>query len=364
MTESRPLFARFPALSALPIRAFAALPTPVTQIQVEGHRLWVKRDDLSHSTYGGNKVRKLEFLLGEALATGCNAVATMGGIGTNHGLATAIFAREAGLACHLALFPQPVTDHVRLSLRLYHAHQARLHHFGSFPAAALFLAGKALTSRTGPRKEKVAVFGPGGSSPLGTLGFVNAGLELKEQIAQGLLPEPRRIYCALGSNGTLAGLTLGIRLAGLKCQVIGVRVTPLMGANARLVAALANRCLAVLKAHGAAGALAPLKAREVGIDHRFYGGTYGLPTAAGLEAAALAAEAGLRLEPTYTAKAFAAALADLRSQRGGPVLFWNTFSSADLSPLARTVDPTSLPKPFHRYLVSVEGLESGNGQAL
>ncbi len=350
MTVPRPLLAQFPALSALPIRAFANLPTPVSQIRVGGHSVWIKRDDLSHPAYGGNKVRKLEFLLGDALAMGCDTVATMGGIGTNHGLATAIFAKEAGLACHLALFPQPVTDHVRQSLRLYHAHQARLHHFGSFPAAALFLASKALASKAELVDERVAVFGPGGSSPLGTLGFVNAALELGEQIATGLLPEPRRIYCALGSNGTLAGLTLGVRLAGLKSQVVGVRVTPLIGANAALVAALANRCLTRLKGHGAAITIPPLRGRDIAIEHGCYGGTYGLPTAAGQEALALAGEAGVRLEPTYTAKAFAAVMANLRSMQPGPVLFWNTFSSADLAATASTVDPTALPKAFQRYL--------------
>jgi D-cysteine desulfhydrase len=315
-----------------------------------GLKLWVKRDDLSHPTYGGNKTRKLEFLVGEAVRRGCNAVATMGGIGTNHGLATAIFARDAGLKCHLALFPQPVTGHVLQSLKLYHAYGAELHLFGSFPRAAMFLAARAAASETGQSDERLMVFGPGGSSPLGTLGFVNAALELAEQIRAGELPEPARIYCPLGSNGTLAGLTLGVRLAGLRSQVVGVRVTPLVGANSLFVAGLANRTLRLLQRRGAAQDVSRLSPGDITIDHSYYGGTYGLPTADGEEAMTVAANAGIGLEPTYTAKTFAAVLADLLDpSKEGPVLYWNTFSSADLSELAETVAAEDLPPEFHRF---------------
>ncbi len=349
--DYRPLFATSKGMVELPIRTFAHLPTQVEEVALEGGlKCWIKRDDRSHPTYGGNKVRKLEFLMGEALRRECSAVATMGGIGTNHGLATAIFAEAAGLKCHLALFPQPVTEHVLQSLKLYHAHGARLHLFGSFPRAAMFLAARAAASRTGQSDELLMVFGPGGSSPLGTLGFVNAALELAEQVKAGELPEPARIYCPLGSNGTLAGLTLGVRLAGLRSQVVGIRVTPLVGANSFFVAGLANKTLALLRRRGAAQDTDRLTQSDITIDHSFYGGTYGMPTPEGEEALATAANAGITLEPTYTAKTFAALLADLRNpSQEGPVLYWNTFSSADLSDLVDTVSPTALPPEFHPF---------------
>jgi D-cysteine desulfhydrase len=354
-TPVRPLLTRSALLERLPIRTFAQLPTPVDYLAGRldspgAGRLWVKRDDLTHPTYGGNKVRKLEFLLGDALARERDTVATMGGIGTNHGLATAIFARECGLACHLALFPQPVTDHVLRSLRLYHAFGAKLHYCGSFTRAAVLLAARETASRAGIGKERLAVFGPGGSSPRGTLGFVNAALELAAQVETGVVPEPETIFCALGSNGTLAGLSLGVRLAGLRSRVVGIRVTPLSGANRPLVAALANRTLTMLQEQGAARRIPRFTPADIHVDHDFYGGEYGLPTPAGEEAMHRAAAAGIVLEPTYTAKTFAAVLAHVRNEpEGPPVLYWNTFSSVDLSATAETVDWHDLPRRFHRF---------------
>jgi 1-aminocyclopropane-1-carboxylate deaminase/D-cysteine desulfhydrase-like pyridoxal-dependent ACC family enzyme len=352
--DYRPLLATSTGMADLPIRTFAHLPTTVEEVALKGgFKFWIKRDDQSHPTYGGNKTRKLEFLMGEALSRECNSVATMGGIGTNHGLATAIFAQDAGLKCHLALFPQPVTSHVLQNLKLYHAHGAQLHLFGSFPGAAMFLAARAAADRVGRSDERLMVFGPGGSSPLGTLGFVNAALELAEQIKAGELPEPARIYCPLGSNGTLAGLTLGVRLAGLQSQVIGVRVTPLVGANSLFVAGLANKTLALLQRRGAAQGVSRLSPGDITIDHSFYGGTYGLPTAEGKEALAIADDAGIGLEPTYTAKTFAALLTDLRDpSKEGPVLYWNTFSSADLSHLANSTSPADLPPAFQPFFAN------------
>ena len=338
----------------MPHVALAELPTPVEELHdlaVEtGHSsLWVKRDDLTSPTYGGNKVRKLEFLLGEARQRGCKTVLTMGGTGTNHGLATAVFAKELGLACQLALFPQPVTEHVRKSLKLYHAHGATMHFHRTFGGAAFRLLNQELHNRSRVSSRQTAVLGPGGSSPLGTLGFVNAALELAAQIKAGELPEPETIFCALGSKGTHAGLHLGMQLAGLKSRVVGVRVTPSIGANRYAVAALANKSRKLLRSHGVSLPIARIKATDVTVDNRFFGGGYGKETSAGSEALKTAACNDITLEPTYTAKTFAAFLAVARSNTDkGPLLFWNTFSSVDLSALAETVPISDLPRPFQR----------------
>lgn len=116
-----PLFRQYPELvEKLPRHALGNYPTPVARLASLGHdHLWIKRDDLTSDLYGGNKVRKLEFILADALKRGCRQIITMGGIGTNHGLATAIFCREAGLACRLLLFHQPVNDHVKQNMLLY-----------------------------------------------------------------------------------------------------------------------------------------------------------------------------------------------------------------------------------------------------
>jgi len=113
----------FPALDeALPRVALAELPTPLTDVSALGTRLGIgslaiKRDDLTSPIYGGNKVRKLEFLLADALARGCDAVATFGAVGSNHALATAVFAGRLGLGCHVILVPQPATPAIAPKLR-------------------------------------------------------------------------------------------------------------------------------------------------------------------------------------------------------------------------------------------------------
>ena len=121
-TPACSLFQRFPELEATLARApLCALPTPVARAEKRAGELcsgplWWKRDEQSSALYGGNKPRKLEWILGDALARGRTRVITTGAYGTNHGLATALFARAHGLACEVVLVPQPVTDLVRARL--------------------------------------------------------------------------------------------------------------------------------------------------------------------------------------------------------------------------------------------------------
>ncbi|MFH1529377.1 MAG: pyridoxal-phosphate dependent enzyme [Pseudomonadota bacterium] len=354
---------RLPGLAALPRHPIAVLPTPVLAAPgiasaVSGGELWIKQDGLSHPVYGGNKVRKLELILADARRKGRDTILTVGGIGTNHGLATAIHGAEAGLDVHLVLFAQPDSDHVRRSLRLYHRFGARMTLAESYVGTALQVALRKVTSAARLAGERIYVAGPGGSSALGTVGFVNAALELERQVRDGLCPEPAVIVCALGSCGTLAGLVAGVRLTGLRSRVLGVRVTPRAVANPLLVARLANRALALLRRRGGDMDVLAIRPSEVEILDDFYGGEYGLATEASLEAVALAGDHGLALETTYTGKAFAATLELLSRDPGGPVLFWNTYNSNDLSKEAGEVDPLDLPPAFHRYFLDEDRPQS------
>ncbi len=322
----RPIHAALPGLAAhLPCAGFAALPTPVQAVDFGGQRCWVKRDDLSHAIYGGNKVRKLEFILARALADGRRRVISFGATGTHHGLATAIFCRQLGLDCELLLFDQPQTAQVRENLRRLVAEGAQLRHCHSL--ARTLLAYGLHPRRL--RRDSLFLFA-GGSNELGVFAFINAALELAAQVAAGELPAPRRIVCPLGSGSTLAGLSLGVALAGLDCQVIGVRVAdarlgPFPACTEGTVAALMRRSLDWLARRGIdwpAAVPAPC------IDHRWIGDGYGHATAAGEDASrAFQAALGLPLDPTYTAKAFAAVQADLAQGAQG-LLYWHTLSSA------------------------------------
>jgi D-cysteine desulfhydrase len=193
----------------------------------------------------------------------------------------------------------------------------------------------------------------GGSSPLGAIGFVAAGLELAAQLAADGQRPPQAIYLPLGTMGTVAGLALGLRLAGLTTtRVVGVQVVPPVVASREGLAALVTKTSALMaKLDPAVPALdEPL----ANIDYRTdcFGDGYAVPTPAATRAVALAADAGLALETTYSGKALAALIADaphLDPSRG-PVVFWVTCNGQPKPPGLADVDPASIPPVLRRYL--------------
>ena len=289
------------------------------RIAIPGHRadLWIKRDDLGAETLGGNKVRSLEVLLG-GVRPG-EQVGTLGPRGSTHMLATAVHARRLGARVSVIAWPQPLTPEAEAIWRSTSSlADARAVPLVLAPVAALWL--RVRTDRWIPI---------GGSSAAGTLGHVAAALELAEQVAAGAIPAITRIVVAFGSGGTAAGLALGAAMAGLRAEIVAVRVGPRFASNARRIRSLAAGAAKLIREAGGTASTGALRFRIV---HTFYGGAYGRATAEGKAAAATLATAHrMRLDPTYTAKAFAATLADLDD---GPTLFWNTFDARALSPVA------------------------------
>lgn len=346
---------RFPGLRGqLPRARLTQLPTRVHRLERLGAELgvdlWVKRDDESGLLYGGNKPRKLEFILGDALARGKRSVITFGGIGTHHGLATAICARSLGMRTILVLLRQPVTEHVRHSLLLDYAAGAEMHYAPSVLGVtirSLHLLGRELR-----RGQLPYVILTGGTSPLGTLGYVNAAFELKEQIEAGLLPEPGWIFAPLGSGGTIAGLTLGAKLAGLRSRIVAVLVTDILPPGGRRLSSMARKSARILSRTVDLGD-SRVQAGDFDIRRGFVGRAYGAPTEAGRQARdRLLALEGIRLETTYSAKCLAALIAAAAETKykSAPVLFWNTYSSIDPSlHLGPLPDYRSLPAAFHRF---------------
>ena len=277
---------------------------------------------------------------------GKQAVATGGGIGSNHGLATAIFGKQLGLKVTLGLFEQPVTPHVQETLLLYHAHGAEMIFMGSVLTA---LVRYNTIERF--RNREALFIPPGGSNSLGVLGFVNAGLELAAQVAAGTMPEPAAIYVAVGTGGTLAGIVLGLKLAGLDTKVIGVRVAPGPFASAGTARKLARGSLRLMRRNDRSVPPLKLMRHHFNVAGGYYGKGYGHPTPEGEEARSLLRDTeGIRLESTYTAKALSALVQFVRSNTtAGPALFWNTFSTRDLSALTKGIEPGSLPPAFHRF---------------
>lgn len=343
------LRARFGDLD-LPHVPLGTFPTPIEPLEAlsreTGAECWIKRDDRSGARYGGNKVRKLELLLGRALARGRRALVTIGAYGSHHALATAIYGRAVGLDVRLALYPQPVTPHVLDDLLLDHTVGARL---TWTPNPALAAVAAEALARWTPGCELVP---PGGSSALGTLGYVEGALELAAQVRQGLVPAPDCVVVAAGTCGTAAGLALGLELAGLRAQVVGVRVVPALVTNALVVRRLQHTARRLLRAAGARWTTSGRRHLEVELDPHELGGGYGADTPAAREACARFAALGVELETTYTGKAAAAFLrrAAAPALRGRRVLFWHTYSSVDLGPTLAAAAPDALPRPFHPAL--------------
>lgn len=314
------LHKRFPALErTLPFARLGDGPTPVRELAgLTRNNLWCKDESgYGNGGWGGNKVRKLEWLLPEVRRRGASTIFTVGATGTNWGLAAALYARDLGIDTVLALIDQPEDDHVREQQRRLRQSGATMHFTHSKPltiAAAPWL----LLRHT--RGLKLPYYLPaGGSAPIGVLGHVETGLELAAQVAAGELPQPRHIVTAVGSGGTVAGLALGCALAGLQAQVVGVVVNDTLPLGARDLVRLADRTATVLRERGAEFDVPPPRLTTT---REYLGRGYGHPTPEAAAAARVAASAGLRLESVYTAKAFAAALA---ADLDGPVLFLNTY---------------------------------------
>ena len=271
--------------------------------------LWIKDEGaFGDGGWGGNKVRKLEFTLADAIERGKRTVLTLGGFATNHGLATALYARDNGLACVLALVAQPIDDHVREMSARIDASGASVHRYRSKFELALALPLLVL-------RHRPYILPVGGSTPLGVLGAVECGREIASQ-----LPQVAHVVVAAGSGGTAAGLLVGLARAGSPASVTAVLVNDKTPLDHARVMRLARRTAALLDR---APELDPAALRW---ETAWLGDGYGHETLEGVAAAELTEHhTGIELEQVYTAKAMAALLA-LRERGGlqGPTVFLQT----------------------------------------
>jgi 1-aminocyclopropane-1-carboxylate deaminase/D-cysteine desulfhydrase-like pyridoxal-dependent ACC family enzyme len=286
------------------------LPTPLEKIG----SLWVKRDDQSDAHYGGNKVRKLHYLLAQAKAKRATRLLTVGAAGSHHVLATVVHGKRAGFEVDAVLVPQIRTDHASRNLRAAVSLGLRVVPAANYLSAAAQLAWL--------RRDPSTYYIPlGGSSVQGSRGYVDAAVELAEQV-EGRT-SPSAIVVATGSGGTAAGLAVGVVKAGLAAQVFGVAVSRPTAVLGWMVKRLIRQL-----------------SREVGVDtalalSRFslvdsaVGAGYGASTEQGIMASKWGAENGLMLDPTYTAKAcsHASAMQNTGTPAADRVLYWHTLSA-------------------------------------
>ncbi len=357
MAEKPDLFRTYPQLAVrVPHVGLCDLPTPVAAMPGLGEALGieslhVKRDDLSAREYGGNKVRKLEFLLADAAHRGCREVLTFGFAGSNFAAACAHYARCLDLGCVSMLLPQENAAYLRDNLLVGLAAGAELHERDSVPALAADAAWQFTRHwlRHGRRPYWIPA---GGSSPTGVLGFVNAAFELRAQVEAGDLPEPDRLYLAMGSMGSAAGLAIGLRAAGLSTRVVAVRVVEKKFAGARLLDDLLHQCCGWIGNLDSGFPVPDPAQLEVEVRDEFFGGGYGVIDSDTAKAIRRTAELEhLGLDGTYSGKAMTALFRDAAAGAcaGKRVLFWSTFNSRPLAPLLADLDHRRLPTRLQRY---------------
>jgi len=305
----------------LPRVALAALPTPThdavrLRAALGGERrcprILFKRDDLTGLALGGNKARKLEFLIGDARRAGATSVVTTGAVQSNHARMTAAAARMAGLGVTLVLTtrePTPANQGNYLLDRLF---GATIHLIPAGPDPRIAVAPdeeqrvSAVVAAMTSRGERPYVIPVGGSSGVGAIGYAAATLEIVEQL-QDMQLSPSRLYYASGSRGTQAGLELGARLFKPSYRLYGVAVSGGEDEKRLRAARIANEAAALL------GAQVVTVAEELVTNQNHIGEGYGISTPEGIEAIRLVAEhEGVLLDPVYTAKAMAALIADVR----------------------------------------------------
>ncbi|NEU12265.1 D-cysteine desulfhydrase family protein [Methylobacterium sp. BTF04] len=311
-------------LSLFPRLNFLDLPTPIEPLEalsrhlgpaLNGVRLYVKRDDLARFGIGGNKLRKLEFLLGAARAEAADTVITVGAIQSNHARLTAAAAARAGFACELFLtrsVPRIDAAYMRNGNRLLDDIFGATVHELPADADSLALA----EARAGVLREQgrgVYVFPSGGSSPVGSLGYAACAAEILAQSAAMDIAFAQ-VITANGSAGTHAGLAAGFAAAGSP---------PTLVKSFAVLATEADAAAETLQKANATLALltpgATLTAADIVIDGSHRGAGYGIPTDGMLEAVRLMARTeGLLLDPVYSGKAFAGLLQDVRAGHYAP----------------------------------------------
>ena len=319
---------RFPGIARhLPRIELCERPTPVdvNEIVVDGARVAVavKRDDLTSPVYGGNKVRKLEYLLRRARDRGASRIATFGAIASNHATATSIFAHREGFDCIGLLSHQTRTPASARALNMHLKLGTRLVEYGGSRAQRIATLRKTL------RGQETWVIPLGGTCWLSVVGVIDAALELAAQIESGQLVQPDELYVAMGTMGTVAGIATGLALAGLPTRVHAVRVTDELFASPCMLQRLISKTALLLRRMDST--VPEDLAERVNVNYRpeFFGRGYARATPESERAVALAVDQlGLTLENTYTGKAFAALLADRRTD--AQTMFWNTYNSTPL----------------------------------
>jgi D-cysteine desulfhydrase len=332
----------------IPMTPLFAAPSPVCRLwtNCRGGELWLKDDGRLATPYGGNKVRKLAYVLPRAVELGRERILTFGAAGSHHALATAVYVRHFGLRAAAILTPQYWSQHAEATLRAAIAQGLEV-----FPAANTLEALELLTQVITPRDLLV---GPGALGPLGCRGFVEAAEELTAQVGSGLLPLPQRIVVAAGSGSTAAGLLAGLAECGLQTRLVAVAAAT----NPALRPQILIQAWLTLTPRARRTTTMRKLSQSLEIVVNKAGIGYGRPTEEKALARRIAQDFGLKLDVTYTAQAFHQALKEAghpeldSAAHAESVLYWHTLSAAEMTPLLEGAPAAPDPTWLTHLLIS------------
>ncbi|MEP1328384.1 D-cysteine desulfhydrase [Pseudophaeobacter sp.] len=321
-------------LARYPRRFIAHLPTPLERMdrlskELGGPEIWIKRDDCTGLSTGGNKTRKLEFLMAEAEMEGADVVITQGATQSNHARQTAAFAAKLGLQCHLLLEDRTGSNNANYknngNVLLDHLHGATTE---TRPGGADMAAEmEAVADKMRATGKKIYTIPGGGSNPTGALGYVNCAYELLGQVNNSGTKIDHIVH-ATGSAGTQAGLITGLKATNANIPLLGI------GVRAPKVKQEENVYNLAVKTAEKLGCAGVVSREDVVANTDYVGEGYGIPTAGGMEAIQMFAELeSILLDPVYSAKG-AAGLIDLIRKgyfkKGERVVFIHTGGAAAL----------------------------------
>ena len=329
--------------SRLPKAQLGFFPTPLYRLnrlsEALGIELYIKRDDFTGmNLFGGNKVRKLEYLLGDAVQRGATHVITYGATQSNHAMETAAACRRLGVQpiLYLTVVVEPEPGSARANLLLDKVLGAEIHTVPILPGETEEDADARAAEMGAARAAELNAAGQicvdipmGGASRLGSVGFADGMAELAEQLEalDGL--HFSKIYHCTGTGGTMAGMHVGRALLGIDAEIISVAASPKQ--EQEYIDKVHKLCGDVLDLLGSS---AQVERDALHLDLTQWQPGYEQPSAAASEAIRLLARTeGLFVDPVYTGKALAALLADVRSgkiSKGERVLFWHTGGATAL----------------------------------
>jgi L-cysteate sulfo-lyase len=335
--------AQFPRLH------FAHLPTPLEPLErlskyLGGPRIWIKRDDCTGLAGGGNKTRKLEFLIADALLHDADVIITQGATQSNHTRQTAAIAAQYGMTCHVLLEDRTASQDVDYNFNgnvlldeIFGAHLYR------YPGGTDMNQGmQELSEQLKQQGHRPYIIPGGGSNPIGALGYVNAFLELNQQLNDRSLHVTHLVH-GTGSAGTQAGLVAAKAGINSDIEVLGIGVRAPHDVQAQNVLNLAQKTAQYIALNDLVGE------QHVKVNCNYVGEGYGIPSVQTLEAISLTAQLqGILLDPVYSGKAMAGLIDLIRKgsfAESDNVVFLHTGGSQALFGYRNSFDFTDDTQP-------------------